>query len=52
MSNIEQNKELVRGYVQAILIERDFSKFSQGRRCFARPQRRLRKWPGVYRARP
>jgi steroid delta-isomerase-like uncharacterized protein len=28
MSNIEQNKELVRGYVQAILIERDFSKFS------------------------
>jgi steroid delta-isomerase-like uncharacterized protein len=29
MSNIEQNKELVRGYVQAILVERDFSKFSQ-----------------------
>jgi len=27
MGSIEQNKEIVRGYVQAILVERDFSKF-------------------------
>jgi steroid delta-isomerase-like uncharacterized protein len=27
MGTIEQNKEIVRGYVQAILVERDFSKF-------------------------
>ena len=29
MNTIEQNKEIVRGYVQAILVERDFSKFQQ-----------------------
>jgi steroid delta-isomerase-like uncharacterized protein len=29
MATLEQNKEIVRGYVQAILIERDFSKFQQ-----------------------
>lgn len=28
MGTLEQNKEIVRGYVQAILVERDFSKFS------------------------
>ena len=27
MGSIEQNKEIVHGYVQAILVERDFSKF-------------------------
>jgi steroid delta-isomerase-like uncharacterized protein len=29
MPNVERNKEIVRGYVQAILVDRDFSKFSQ-----------------------
>ncbi len=29
MATLEQNKEIVRGYVQAILVERDFSKFPQ-----------------------
>ena len=29
MASLEKNKEIVRGYVQAILVERDFSKFSQ-----------------------
>ncbi len=29
MASVEKNKEIVRGYVQAILVERDFSKFSQ-----------------------
>ena len=29
MGSIEQNKEIVRGYAQAILVERDFSKFAQ-----------------------
>ena len=28
MGSIEQNKEIVKGYVQAILVERDFSKFA------------------------
>jgi steroid delta-isomerase-like uncharacterized protein len=28
MASIEKNKEIVKGYVQAILVERDFSKFS------------------------
>ena len=28
MSDIEANKEIVRGYVKAILVDRDFSKFS------------------------
>lgn len=28
MGSIERNKEIVRGYVQAILVERDFSKFT------------------------
>ncbi|HTJ57154.1 MAG TPA: ester cyclase [Devosiaceae bacterium] len=28
MGTIEQNKEIVRGYVEAILVKRDFSKFS------------------------
>ncbi len=29
MASVEQNKQIVRGYVQAILVERDFSKFNQ-----------------------
>ena len=29
MGSIEQNKEIVRAYAQAILVERDFSKFTQ-----------------------
>jgi steroid delta-isomerase-like uncharacterized protein len=29
MGTLEENKEIVRGYVQAILVKRDFSKFSQ-----------------------
>ncbi|MDR3575257.1 MAG: ester cyclase [Anaerolineaceae bacterium] len=29
MSSVEQNKEIVRGYVQAILVDRDFSKFEK-----------------------
>ena len=28
MDSIEQNKEIVRGYIDAILVKRDFSKFS------------------------
>ncbi len=29
MSDIERNKEIVRGYVQAILVERDFGRFTE-----------------------
>jgi len=29
MSDVERNKEIVRGYVKAILIDRDFSQFSK-----------------------